>query len=352
MAVGSLPPLRQLVQVFPPECYERPVWLGVAYLVRATLLYALTLWGLWSSDHPVVLLALWPLAGLAISGLFVLAHDAAHNALFDSQRLNAWVARFALLPTLHAASPWILGHNRIHHVYTNRAGYDFVWQPLSPVQFAALSPWQRWRHRFEWSVAGMGLYYLRCIWWQRMMRYPAPSRFAATFRADRWLVVAYAIVWSSLVAWLGFGTSGTSGAVWSWCKLGLVPWLWWNYFIAATVFVQHASPTSPWFEATVWRRNRAQMEASSNYRVPRWYNLFAHNIYVHQPHHIDPRIPFYRLPAALAALAAAYPGSVRIEALTANRFLAVVRRCKLYDFDRAQWTGYPVAARSGAATAR
>ncbi len=320
------------------------MWRGIAYLVRATLIYALLLAALWYTDQPLALLLLWPLAGLAISGLFVLAHDAAHDALFESRALNQLMARLALLPTLHAAAVWTLGHNRIHHVHTNRVDYDFVWHPLSPVQFAELTPWQKLNHRFEWSTAGMGWYYLRRIWWERMMRFPAPGRFAPLFRADRIVVVLYATLWSLCLAGLGYRHGGTVSAVWTWCKLGLMPWLLWNYFIAATVFVQHTAPRAPWLRGDEWKRNRGQLESSTNYLVPGWYNLFAHNIYLHLPHHIDARIPFYNLPAALAALRRTYPHLVRVSRLGWRHFLHLQRHCKLYDFERGAWLDYRDAA--------
>lgn len=345
MTSASLPPLRELVQAIPPECYRRPTWLGVAYLARATWIYTILLWALWRFDHPLALLLLWPLTGLAISGLFVLAHDAAHEALFDSSRLNQLVARLALLPTLHAAAVWTLGHNRIHHVHTNRAGVDFVWHPLSPEQFVELSARQQRLHRFEWSPAGMGLYYLRHIWWQRMMCFPAPQRFAEVFRADRALVLVYAGLGSLGLVLLGYRSGGLPAAAWLWIKLGLMPWLLWNYFIAGTVFLQHADPSSAWLQDPQWRRTRGQVESSTNFVVPRWYNLFAHNIYLHLPHHIDPSIPFYHLPAALTALQARYPDLVRVDRLTWRHFLSVMQRCKLFDFTRGEWSDFSLTPR-------
>ena len=66
---------------------------------------------------------------LVVSGLFVVGHDAAHGALFKSKRMNSTVAHLAFLPSLHVYEGWILGHNRVHHPYTVRQGYDFVWHP-------------------------------------------------------------------------------------------------------------------------------------------------------------------------------------------------------------------------------
>jgi acyl-lipid omega-6 desaturase (Delta-12 desaturase) len=32
-------------------------------------------------------------------------------------------------PSAHVEAAWDLGHNRIHHGYTTRQGFDFVWHP-------------------------------------------------------------------------------------------------------------------------------------------------------------------------------------------------------------------------------
>ena len=86
------------------------------------------------TDNRLLLVPLWLFAGLMVSGLFVLGHDAAHGALFDSSRLNAYVAPLSMLPSLHAVEVWIFGHNSVHHGHTLRKQIDFVWQPLTVAQ--------------------------------------------------------------------------------------------------------------------------------------------------------------------------------------------------------------------------
>ena len=45
------------------------------------------------------------------------------------------------------------------------------------------------------------------------------------------------------------------------------------------------------------------VEGTTNLRIPRVFNFFLHNIFVHVPHHVDARIPFHQLPAAAEAIA-------------------------------------------------
>jgi omega-6 fatty acid desaturase (delta-12 desaturase) len=73
---------------------------------------------------------------LFMARLFVLAHDACHG------------------------STWQVGHNTIHHAFSN-----YVWLPFSPEEFAALSPRRRAIERVCRSPFGLGLYYLIALWW-------------------------------------------------------------------------------------------------------------------------------------------------------------------------------------------
>jgi acyl-lipid omega-6 desaturase (Delta-12 desaturase) len=342
----------------PPECYRRPTALGLAYTARAALLYAVAIAGLAATDRPLLLVPCWALAGLSIGALFVIGHDAAHGALFDDARLCRVVARLVLLPSLHAYEPWVVGHNRIHHGHTGRRGIDFVWHPLTRAEYDALPSVARLVHRLEWMPGGAGLYYLRVMWWRRMMRLVPPPRLRRAFRRDRALVVGYLLAVLAAAAAAGAGTYGTvAGAAWACTKLVVVPWLVWNELIGTTVYLHHIAPDMPWHDT---RRPTDALEATASYRIPGWLNVFWQNIFLHVPHHADPRVPFHALPRAATALAAARGEPVCPRALRLRDYVAIARRCKLYDFGAKAWLGYdgtPAVASSpsasiGAATAR
>jgi omega-6 fatty acid desaturase (delta-12 desaturase) len=72
-------------------------------------------------------------------------------------------------------------------------------------------------------------------------------------------------------------------------------------------------------------------------------NAFFHNIFVHVPHHVDVRIPWYSLPAAADAIAAAFPGAVTVRPLRLRDYVANTHACKLYDFRAQQWLAYSAA---------
>lgn len=334
---GSLLPV---IRVIPPEAYENPTWRGLAYVARDLAVYAVALVGLALTNHPLLLVPLWVLAGLAISGLFVIGHDAAHGALFASKRLNGIVGRLTMLPSFHVYEGWILGHNRVHHQYTVRQGFDFVWHPYTAEEYRAMSRFQRLRHRFEWSWLGAGAYYTREVWWNRMMVGEVPKRFVEPIHRDRKLVWAWFVVAVAATAALGGADGSLLAAVWTPVKMVIIPFLAFQFIIGSVVHVHHIAPHIRWWPRREWTKFKGQMEGTTILRAAPGLNLFFHWIMVHIPHHVDVRIPMYRLELAAEAIKEAFPETVHDEKLRFRDFVANTRVCKLYDFEAGRWLPY------------
>jgi omega-6 fatty acid desaturase (delta-12 desaturase) len=346
---GTDPSLARAIAVIPDSCYENPTARGLAYLLRDVVVHALVLAALAATDAWYFLIPLWALSGLTVSALFILGHDAAHGSLFASRRLCYAVGQLAMLPSLHLYEAWVLGHNRLHHGHTVREGMDFVWHPLSPEQYAALSPLRRLQHRIEWSWVGAGLYYLREVWWTRMVRFQPPEKLAGRIRRDGRIVAAFAIAASAALAAGGFALYGSAaGALWLVLKLLVVPWLLFNWVIGWAVYVHHIDDRIRWQPRRDWTRFKGQIEGTTILHLPRALDFFFHHIFLHVPHHVDMRIPFYGLPRAARAIADAFPQAVREQRFRLRDYLTAVRRCKLYDFERRVWLTYRQAQQGGA----
>src|SRR3954454_18411811 len=209
---GSLKPV---LDVIPPEAYDNPTWKGLAYFGRDLAVYAVLLVALVEISNPFAVLGLEVLMALAVGSLFIVGHDVAHGALFKSKRLSAVVGRVAMLPGWHVYEGWVLGHNRIHHAYTVREGFDFVWHPYTPEQYEAMGTLGKLRHRFEWSWIGAGAYYLREVWWHMMIVGKPPARWARAVRRDRIIVWSFVAVASLLLGALGWAMYGSvAGVAW------------------------------------------------------------------------------------------------------------------------------------------
>jgi len=338
---GSLLPV---IRVIPKSAYENPTWKGLAYFARDLVFYGLVLWGLTSTDNPLLLIPLWIVAALVVSGLFILGHDAAHEALFKSRRLNSIVGHVAMLPSWHVYEAWVLGHNRVHHGHTVREGMDFVWHPITPEQYAAMSGPKRLRHRIEWSWYGAGVYYLREIWLNKMITFNPPAKWAKAIRRDIIFMFAGVGLGMVLFGWLGWATYGTvAGVAWMITKTVVIPFLGFNFVIGSVVHVHHVQPDIRWWPRREWTKFRGQMEGTTILRAPWVLDLFFHKIFVHIPHHVDMRLPFYGLEPAAEAIKAEFPDVVHDEKLRFRDFVANSRQCKLYDFDAGRWMTYDEA---------
>jgi len=336
--------LRSLIDAIPAGCYERPVWRGLLAVARLSTVYLVALALLVATDHAGWLLAGWLLAGYSLAGLFVLAHDAAHQALFDSRRLNDRVGKLLFLLHLHVYEGWVFGHNYLHHGHAVRQQLDFVWHPVTPEEYRALPAWRRLRHRLEWSALGPGFYYIREVWWNKMVAFRSPQRFKHAIRRDKRQVIAFfAVVCIGLFA-AGTAVYGTwTGGLWLFAKLFAIPWFVFMSLIGFTVYVHHIDENIKWWPRRKWTRMRGQVEGTTILHASRWLNFFACNIYVHAPHHIDMRIPFYHLPEAARAIQAKLGGSIDERPLRMRDYLRNVRRCKLYDFEAQRWLTYAQA---------
>jgi acyl-lipid omega-6 desaturase (Delta-12 desaturase) len=333
--------LNDVRAAIPDSCYRRSSARAGWALLQAVALYVAPLVGLALTDRWWALLVLWPLAGLGVAGLFVLGHDASHGALVESRRLNRVIARLCMAPSAHVEAAWDLGHNRIHHGYTTRQGFDFVWHPVTPEEYRALGRVARLRHRLEWSRFGAGAYFLRAVWWEKMWRFSAPGKRHDAIVRDKIMLGSALVAVVAVTSVLGAVQGGWIAAVWVPIKLFVVPFLVFVQIIGWTVYMHHVAPDIRWWTRREWTQFKGQMESTTIIRLPGLVNrLWFHNIFIHVPHHVDTRIPFGMLPQAAAAIAAAYPHTVRSSRLSMAQYLRNTRACKLYDFEAGVWLPY------------
>ena len=142
-----------------------------------------------------------------------------------------------------------------------------MWQPLTVAQYSELGRVQKLVHRLEWSsFAALGLA-------------------------------------------LSVGFAGVAG-LWIWAKVVVVPFLLFCQVIGWLVYVHHISPEIRWWPRADWNRFRGQVEGTTVLWGRRGWDIFLHWIMVHLPHHVDMRIPCYRLPEAARAITAEFPDDV------------------------------------------
>jgi omega-6 fatty acid desaturase (delta-12 desaturase) len=287
-------------------------------------------------------------AGVVISRLFILGHDACHQSFTPHRGLNRWLGRLVFLPSLTPYSLWEVGHNVVHHGYTNLRGFDFVWQPRSLPEFSALPPWRRALERVYRSGWAPWLYYLVEIWWARMFfpsRATMPTR-RAVFTWDCLLVSAFAIAW---LGGLAFAAARTGQSIaWLLTAGFALPFLVWNGMIGFVVYVHHTHADVAWYEdKQSWSASQPFVSTTVHLTFRSAMGTLLHHIMEHTAHHVDMSVPLYRLRRAQALLESRLAGAIVVQPFSWRWYADTARRCKLYDFEARCWTdfsGRPSAA--------
>ncbi|ARP93032.1 fatty acid desaturase [Bordetella genomosp. 13] len=317
--------------------YVRPVLLLLLdYVLLAVALAAAVL-----ADSLLLKVAGGVAAGLITGRLFIIGHDACHQSLTPSRRLNRWLGRIAFLPSLTPYSLWEVGHNVVHHGYTNLKGFDFIWAPMTLEEFRALSGPRRWMERIYRSGWGAGLYYMIEIWWYRMFfpgKAAMPTR-RRVFTLDCLLISAYGAAVTGALWWAAVATQQSVALV---LAVGaLLPFLVWCTLMGLVVYAHHTHVRVHWYDDQMaWAQAQPFISTTVHLTFPWRLGALLHHIMEHTAHHVDMSIPLYRLAAAQRSLEGMLPGRIIIQPFSWRWYRDTARRCKLYDFRTHQWTDF------------
>lgn len=313
---------------------------GLAYLILITdlIIYGVSVHFAVASESVLIKVAAASLAGFMIAQLFVIGHDAAHQAYVSSSWMNAFIGRLTFLPSLHNYSLWIEAHNKAHHSYPNVKGMN-SWWPLSYEDFQDLSGFQQIVYRIYRSAIGFGPYYIFQRW--------LPDKFfprkhlPESCHYDGWkdfiLLFTYIVLFACLLIALAnsYNQSAISAIVYG----AIIPFIVWNYAMGLTIYQHHTNPKIRWYETLEeWRESLGnQGEVTVYVKYPKWYNFITHYIYVHPTHHVNTKVPIYNLTKAEDALEARLPNSILVIPFNPLEFIKTINTCKLYDYKEHKW---------------
>lgn len=356
-AAAPLHKAHELRALASPEPARHSTLIGAAF--------ALADYALFSAGAAAFVVAPWwavkiagaMVAGIAVAMLFALAHDAAHGSLAGSRLANRVLATVCFLPSWYPYTPWIRGHNHLHHGWTNVAERDYSWRPVSPADYRAMPRWRRAVEQLYRSWWGLWVHSIVEIWWKRMAMPREDDRRLLDRRhlaADHLLVSAVVLIVAVVCARRGPAWSTMAGGPelpGSVVVAGviLVPWWIFHVMFSVVTFLHHTHPRVPWFRTT--RESdffAGQVRATVHVELPEWVELVLHNITVHGAHHVDPRIPFRDLPQAQRRIESAFARDVIVERWSLGSYIAVTRSCQLYDYDARRWLTFRAAAQLAA----
>lgn len=300
-------------------------------------------------------------AGFVTGRLFIVGHDACHQSLTPRRWLNKWIGRLTMVPTWHAYSVWDLGHNGLHHGWTNVRGKDFTWTPLSKEDYDRLTPVGRFMQRKYRTWWGVGFYYIVEIWAKYgMLGAKAPTRrMGVLFWIDRLSIVGHTVALTAAILFLtdrtGLGANPggplvTAGLL----TLGIViPYILWHWVMGFIVLVHHTHPTVPWYgDVADWSYYAGQVQSTVHVELPRPVEVALHHIMEHTAHHADPRVPLYHLEKAQKALEDAYGDDIVVVPFTVAGFFKTLRTCRLFDYENHRWLDWDGTPTTGALLAK
>ena len=329
--------------------YEKGLALPLMRFGAIAAVYTLAVIAVVAFDSLWVTAAGGVVAALCACRLFIIAHDACHGSFTGNRIVNAVVGRLAFLPAWHNFSLWTYFHNGVHHQFTNLAGRDYVWVPLSWQEFSRLPRWRRLAERLfrHPTTLGFPLYYIARLWAPKLIlpfsRMPRHVRRRSL--GDLALPLAYPalLTIAVLLAHLREAEVDALGLSLDLAAAVVMPFVAVSWAIGFVVYFNHTHPRIPWFrDERAWRRAFHQFEGATMLRASGvWQWLIPGPIMNHTAHHYDPRIPVGKLAAAHAFIARQRNRPNHVWYWTPRKHWMVMRRCALFDYETGQWQAFP-----------
>ena len=271
-------------------------------------------------------LLLAPVAAGFLVRIFIIQHDCGHGAFFQSKRANDIVGYACSLMTLAPYASWRRQHAGHHGVWNDLdrrdRGADIYSTCLTVAEYEALSPWARLRHRLGHHPLLTHLVLPPLVFF---VLYRLPFDMPASWRRERRALLLTNLALVGLYGGLGLLLGFDSVFAVSAPIMALAS------IIGVWLFgVQHRFEGVHWARHDEWNATDAALQGSSYLRLPRVLQWFTGNIGFHHLHHLNSRIPNYRLEACHKAM----PQLSQVKTLTFWDALLRAPRFMLWDEER------------------
>jgi omega-6 fatty acid desaturase (delta-12 desaturase) len=259
---------------------------------------------------PWLALALAVPTGALLLRVFIVQHDCGHGSFFRSRSANRIVGWLCSLCTFTPYGNWARQHAKHHGRWNDldrrQGGADIYSACLTVREYRALPRRRRLLYRLARHPAVAHLLLPPFIF---LLLYRLPFDTPRTWSAERRSVcftnAALVSLFAGLVLLLG----------WRQVLLVHLPVMIVASILGVWLFaLQHRFETARWASGREWRFVEASLGGSSWLRLPRGLHWLTGNIGYHHIHHLDPRVPNYRLRRAhdaVRALRAVPPLSLR-----------------------------------------
>ena len=275
--------------------YREPDPRRALFEVVVTLIPLVILWVLmWLSlsvGYWLTLLLAVPAAGFMLR-LFMIQHDCGHGAFFRRNATNNWVGRALGVLTLTPYDYWKRNH-AIHHATSSnldRRGIGDI-ETLTVEEYRGRTTFGRIFYRCYRSALvmfGIGPAYLFLL----------QHRLPFFQMRDGWRPWLSTMATNAAIAGMAAGMMYLVG-VGPFLKVHMPIVLLAASFGVWLFYVQHQFEDVQWMRGDAWVHQDAALAGSSYYDLPGLLRWFTANIGIHHVHHLNSRIPYYRLPQVL-----------------------------------------------------
>jgi acyl-lipid omega-6 desaturase (Delta-12 desaturase) len=272
---------------FAQEVRWKSWWhLGTTIVVLAALLLVVCSETSWLIRAPFSIAL-----GLVLVRFFVLYHDHQHGAILGNSLLATTIMRIYGISVLNPPSVWNRSHDH-HHTHNSKTLIPNVGSfPVMTVEaYHNATRWQRLQYLVRRHFLTIALGYITvfligmCI---------GPLLANPRRHLDAGLSM---LCHTGILLWFGLDETDD---LW---MAALVPFAIASAVGAMIFFMQHNFPGAKFQTGQKWDYVVAALQSSSYIRMNPLFRWLTGNIGYHHVHHLNARIPFYRLPDAMAAI--------------------------------------------------
>ncbi len=308
-------------------------WISWWHLLTAMACYAISLVIASSDFFPMfVRIVSSCVSGLVIVRLFIIYHDYNHGAILRKSWIAASILKLYGLLVLSPSSVWSHSHDHHHKHNSRSSGSNTGSYPLmTRDEYRNADRWKRFGYAVSRHPITVFSGYLTVFLYGMAIRsfFLHPKKH---FDAGVAVVLHVALLtfcwmqgWDILL--LGMLIPLTIA-----CGLG-----------AYLFYAQHNFPTCQLHRREDWHYVVAALKSSSYIRMSNLMHWFTGNVGYHHVHHLNAKIPFYRLPEAMAAMEELQtPGTTSLH----PRDILACFRLKVWDTDRGHFISFREASKA------
>lgn len=238
-----------------------------------------------------IAIALAPLAAGFLIRTFIVQHDCGHGSFFRSHWLNTLFGHLCTFITFTPYASWHRQHAGHHGVWNNLdrrdTGVDMYSTCLTVKEYRALGRRQRWWHQLTRNTVFANLLLPPFVF---LVLYRVRFDMPKGWRRERLGVLLTNLMLGGLFVGLAFavGFGRVAEIQIPIIALASIAGVW-------LFTVQHRAGKVVWSRADGWTSVKASLESSTYLRMTPVLQWFTGNIGLHHVHHLDPKIPNYRL---------------------------------------------------------